>query len=197
MPTAPQNPLNVANLLTTAGAAAGLTAIITTVRGHLSLALTCLVLAVLLDRIDGIVARRLELSSELGKQLDSLADATSFCVAPAVMVALVAEGALVPSVLAGIFALCGLWRLARFNVLGLDDSGAFQGVPTTLAGAWFTITWAFVRVSPLEPYTGWVLGGLLALFAPMMLMPVAVRKNGWLVKPLYVALLPTLVAIWW
>ena len=156
-----------------------------------------MVAAVLLDRVDGIVARRLGVASEFGQQLDSLADATSFCVVPAVVVVLLTEGALVPSVLAGGFALCGLWRLALFNVAGLDETGAFRGVPTTLAGAWFTIAWAFLRISPFEPHCGWILGLLLAGVAPTMLLPVAVRKNGWLVRPLYVALLPTLVAIWW
>ena len=190
-------PLNAANLLTTAGAAAGLAAIFATVRGAPPVALTCLVAAVLLDRIDGIVARRMGLSSELGKQLDSLADATSFSIAPAAIVAILSGGAVGPCLLAGTFALCGLWRLARFNVAGLDATGAFRGVPTTLAGAWFTIAWAITRISPLEPRSGWVLGGLLGLLAPTLLVPVAIRKDGWLVKPLYLALFPTLVAIWW
>jgi CDP-diacylglycerol--serine O-phosphatidyltransferase len=190
-------PLNAANLLTTAGAGAGLLAIVSTVRGDLPIALTSLVAAVLLDRIDGIVARRMGLESELGKQLDSLADATSFLLAPLVVVTVQSQGALVPCLLAAIYVLAGLWRLARFNVTGLDASGAFRGVPTTLAGAWFTIAWAALRVSPLEPHSGLLLGVLLGLLAPALLAPVAVRKNGLLVKPLYVALLPTLLAIWW
>jgi CDP-diacylglycerol--serine O-phosphatidyltransferase len=193
----PNAPLNAANLLTTAGAASGLFAVFATVRGDLPVALTALVAAVLLDRIDGIVARRMGLESELGKQLDSLADATSFSVAPAAIVALLTDAALVPCLLAGTFALCGLWRLARFNVAGLGEGGTFRGVPTTLAGAWFTIAWAFLRVSPWEPHTGLVLGLLLGLFAPALLAPLPVRKNGLLVQPLYVFLLPTLVAIWW
>jgi CDP-diacylglycerol--serine O-phosphatidyltransferase len=190
-------PLNAANLLTTAGAAAGLLAIVATVRGALPIALTSLVAAVLLDRLDGIVARRMGLESELGKQLDSLADATSFLLAPTAIVAVLSEGAAVPCLLAATFALAGIWRLARFNVTGLDTSGAFRGVPTTLAGAWFTITWAALRVSPLEPHSGLILGVLLGLLAPSLLAPVSVRKDGLLVKPLYFVLLPTLVAIWW
>jgi CDP-diacylglycerol---serine O-phosphatidyltransferase len=190
-------PLNAANLLTTAGAGAGLLAIFATVGGALPVALTSLVAAVLLDRLDGVVARRMGIESELGKQLDSLADATSFLLAPAAIVAVLSEGAIAPCLLAAAFALAGIWRLARFNVTGLDETGAFQGVPTTLAGAWFTVAWAALRVSPLEPHSGLLLGVLLGFLAPTLLAPVTVRKDGLLVKPLYLALLPTLVAIWW
>lgn len=168
-----------------------------TIRGHLPLALTCLVAAVLLDRVDGIVARRTGTTSELGKQLDSLCDAISFGVAPAVVVASLTRAALVPCLLAGLFTLAAVWRLARFNVTGMDASHTFQGVPTTLAGAWFTIAFAGLRISPLADHTGALLAALLALLAPAMLAPVPVAKNGLLVKPLYVLLLPTLVAIWW
>lgn len=101
-------------------------------------------LAALVDFLDGFVARLFKASSEMGKQLDSLADVVSFGVAPAMIlyqflrmsIAQEDDGLnasmawLVP---AFIVAAAGAWRLAKFN---LDDSQSFgfKGVPIPAVG---------------------------------------------------------------
>lgn len=75
-------------------------------------------LAALFDRFDGMVARKMKIESELGKQLDSLSDLVSFGVAPAL---LVQQATLMPLSFVGglavvLFILCGALRLARFNI---------------------------------------------------------------------------------
>ena len=90
-----------------------------------------------LDSFDGRVARMTKTQSEFGVQMDSLADAVSFGVAPAI---LIYKWALWPLDLWGliivfVFAGCGIIRLARFNVLSSQgaDSRFFIGLPVPLA----------------------------------------------------------------
>ncbi len=85
-----------------------------------------IVFAGFFDSIDGRVARLTKTQSAFGVQIDSLADVVSFGVAPAVLVyrwsleALDVTGV----VLAFVFVACGAIRLARFNVLATNESGA-------------------------------------------------------------------------
>src|SRR5689334_7675962 len=85
-----------------------------------------IIFAMFFDTIDGRVARLTKTQSAIGVQLDSLADVVSFGVAPAV---LVYRWALEPLGLAGKligfgYLACGVIRLARFNVLSTNDTGA-------------------------------------------------------------------------
>jgi CDP-diacylglycerol---serine O-phosphatidyltransferase len=101
-------------------------------------------LAGIVDFLDGFVARLFKATSEMGKQLDSLADVVSFCVAPSMilyqflrMSMAREEDGLTASffwlVPAFILAAAGAWRLAKFNI---DDSQSygFKGVPTPAVG---------------------------------------------------------------
>lgn len=99
-----------------------------------------IIFAVLFDSADGRVARATRTQSEFGIQMDSLADAISFGVAPAVLVykwALFHFGLLGMAV-AFVYATCGVIRLARFNVQAIQASSSsrhFTGLPIPLAAA--------------------------------------------------------------
>ncbi|HNN77000.1 MAG TPA: CDP-diacylglycerol--serine O-phosphatidyltransferase, partial [Leptospiraceae bacterium] len=109
-----------------------------------SLALSCglILLACLCDGLDGYAARLLKAQSDLGAQLDSLADLTAFGIAPAVVMysfALrginpVVEGITLPigMALSAVYPACAAYRLARFNVA--HDPTSFQGLPSPVAG---------------------------------------------------------------
>lgn len=113
--------------------------------------------AALSDRFDGKLARKLNATSEIGKQLDSLCDLISFGVAPAVIAwklhfatasLLIPGGNIIIYILALVFPIAGAIRLARFNVQ--DDSTVFVGIPITLAGSVLTLlnllnTFIFLR----------------------------------------------------
>jgi CDP-diacylglycerol--serine O-phosphatidyltransferase len=93
--------------------------------------------AILFDGLDGPVARLAKNASEFGAQLDSLADAISFGVAPAFLM-LKFSPVLHPRLSWGIavlYMLCALLRLARFNVSKNDDQwkGSFCGLPSPAA----------------------------------------------------------------
>ncbi len=91
--------------------------------------------AALTDRFDGKVARRLNAVSELGKELDSLADLVSFGIAPIVIAWKMSLMTLGPvgAIICVIYPLAGAYRLARFNSSEFDN--VFMGIPITIAGA--------------------------------------------------------------
>lgn len=197
-PSPIRSQLTAANAVTSIGAVFGLCAVVMTLSGRESLALTCLISAVLCDRLDGMIARRLGQSSDMGRELDSLADAVSFVVAPAVIVVALSAGGPLVALACAVFVVAGLWRLAYFNVFGMIGDGAvFRGVPTTVAASIFVLVWAVLRLTPVAAHADWVLAGLLGVMAPLMLSGLPIRKNGLLVKALQVLALPTLVAAWW
>lgn len=87
-----------------------------------------LVFAIFFDMMDGRVARMTKTQSAFGLQIDSLADAISFGVAPALLVFkwCLYQRPLEGTVVSFAFAAAGVVRLARFNVLSMDDSGKPQ-----------------------------------------------------------------------
>ncbi|MCK5632330.1 CDP-diacylglycerol--serine O-phosphatidyltransferase [bacterium] len=126
---------------TFANAFLGFMAVIKTLEGNYAVAAYCIIVAVLImDTLDGRLARALHSSSSLGMELDSLCDAISFCLAPVILLYswyLHAFGFVGFFVLT--FFLCaGLLRLARFNVLTTQKgvSSFFLGMPTPV-GALF------------------------------------------------------------
>jgi CDP-diacylglycerol--serine O-phosphatidyltransferase len=92
-------------------------------------------MAVFFDYMDGKVARSLGGSSAFGEELDSLADALSFGAAPAFLMYakyIGIEGGMPGALGTAFFALCGVLRLARFNVTHVV--GPFQGLPIPAGG---------------------------------------------------------------
>jgi CDP-diacylglycerol--serine O-phosphatidyltransferase len=104
-------------------------------------------IAAVIDFLDGFMARLLKVPSELGKQLDSLADAVSFGVAPGLIAyqflrlcyAQQADGldvSIIWLLPAFILPCAGAYRLARFNI-DPSQSYSFKGVPIPAAGLLF------------------------------------------------------------
>ena len=117
------------NFFTLLSLCAGLTAIRMAIELRYELAITLVVIAALLDGVDGRLARALKAQSKFGAELDSLADFVNFGVAPAVIVFIWGLGTLRGlgwiSVL--IFALAMGLRLARFNAMIDVDKPKWQG----------------------------------------------------------------------
>lgn len=125
----------VPNAFTLGNLACGLISLIMTFQGEYKTACIFILLAGVMDRYDGRIARYLGASSEIGKELDSLADLVSFGVAPSILVFnlynLIDLGFL-GYVLVLVFPLSGAYRLARYNCSEFD--GTFMGIPITAAG---------------------------------------------------------------
>ncbi len=124
------------NLITTASLFAGFYAIVAAMDGRFLAAAWAIFVALILDGLDGRIARMTQSTSSFGVQYDSLADLVSFGVAPALLVYL---WALKPFkqfgwVAAFLFVVCGALRLARFNVqTGSMDPRYFNGFPIPAA----------------------------------------------------------------
>lgn len=138
-----------ANILTIGNMSFGGAALMATLNGAYSYSVLFIFIAAFLDRFDGIVARKLNQESDLGKQLDSMSDIISFGVAPAI---LIYQLALIDFGIAGmiftvIYISSGAFRLARFNIS--ESNGYFTGLPITAAGT--VLTLSFFGLSVLPP----------------------------------------------
>ena len=100
-----------------------------------------ILLGALMDALDGRLARLFGAESLIGLQLDSLADAISFCLAPALLIYFwqLRTLGLFGLIISAIFFLSGILRLARFNVIAEQQTIFFLGLPTTIAGCFLAI----------------------------------------------------------
>ena len=107
------------NLLTLMALAAGMSAIQFAVRGMWEQAAFAVVVAAVLDSLDGATARLIKASSDFGAQLDSLSDFLSFGVAPAFILYIwvLDDAGKVGWIAVLVFAIATALRLARFNVM--------------------------------------------------------------------------------
>ncbi|WP_026974582.1 CDP-diacylglycerol--serine O-phosphatidyltransferase [Alicyclobacillus contaminans] len=125
----------VPSLLTVANLVLGLIALILSYQGFTANAALLVVIGMVLDGMDGRVARWLHAESLFGKELDSLSDIVTFGVAPAFIMyntSLHYEGWM-GLFLTVMFPVCGALRLARFN-LQTKSTNYFVGLPITAAG---------------------------------------------------------------
>ncbi len=145
----------IPNTFTLGNLAFGLLSILMTFHENHKLAAIFILCAALADRYDGRVARFLKVDSEIGKELDSLADLVSFGVAPSILVYRLynfMNFGLWGYVLVLIFPICGAYRLARYNISTFD--GVFTGVPITIAGSFiaaFVLITSRRSLSPILP----------------------------------------------
>ncbi|WP_417808108.1 CDP-diacylglycerol--serine O-phosphatidyltransferase [Thioclava sp.] len=137
----------VPNLVTIAGMGLGLTAIRFAMDDRYEFAVVLILLAGLIDGLDGLIARRLHATSDFGAELDSLSDFLCFGVAPGLLVYRFALGE--THAFGWIFVLiytgAACLRLARFNVMRSepDSMRHFTGVPAP-AGAGLALLPMFV-----------------------------------------------------
>jgi CDP-diacylglycerol--serine O-phosphatidyltransferase len=157
------------SLLTTGNLFCGFFALLLTVEGRFTDAALAIFVAMIMDLLDGRVARLMKATSQFGVEFDSLADVVSFCVAPAFMLYTLALGALGRAAWLGafLFVICGALRLARFNVYsGVSDRRFFVGLSTPAAAG---VIAASIVLLGDEPPERWeqialaVASGILAL----------------------------------
>ena len=126
------------NLFTTGAMFAGFYAITSAINGRFETAAIAIFVAMILDGLDGRVARMTNTQSEFGVQYDSLSDMVSFGVAPALVMYLWAFESLgkVGLFAAFVHTAGGALRLARFNTqVEIADRRYFQGLPSPAAAA--------------------------------------------------------------
>ena len=137
------------NLFTSAALFSGFFAIVQAMNGHFELAAIAIFIAMVLDGLDGRVARMTNTQSAFGAEYDSLSDMVSFGVAPALILYIWALKPLgkLGWLAAFMYCACAALRLARFNTKLEDehqDKRYFQGLPSPGAAA---LSAGFVWVS--------------------------------------------------
>jgi CDP-diacylglycerol---serine O-phosphatidyltransferase len=161
------------SLFTTGNLFLGFWSIVKTLDGRFAEAAPLIGAAVVLDMLDGRIARLTNTQSEFGAQLDSLADAVSFGVAPAILAYCWALET-VPRAgwpAAFLFVACGILRLARFNVQRhVVDARFFVGLPIPAGAAQVA---AIVFVFPEPPSERWAAVSMLALVVALAFLMVS------------------------
>ncbi|MEN2992241.1 MAG: CDP-alcohol phosphatidyltransferase family protein [Bacteroidia bacterium] len=147
--------------------------------------------ALLLDWLDGFVARRLGAESPLGKELDALADLTTFGVAPAFalynylrpwlpVLPYSAEARFSMVLVPFLLPLAAAWRLARFNAYPPKSTAFFEGLPAPAQGL-FWATWLLGQPSGLwlHPlvWNSLVLGISLSMISRWPCLSLKTRQN--------------------
>jgi CDP-diacylglycerol--serine O-phosphatidyltransferase len=131
----------------------GFWAVVKTLNGELAAAAPLILWAIVLDLLDGRIARMTGTTSEFGGELDSLADVVSFGVAPALLAYQWSFAQAVPRagwLAAFLFVMCGALRLARFNVQRhAVDGRFFVGLPIPAAAGQIAVLVQFLPEGPL------------------------------------------------
>lgn len=208
---------HIPNFLTLCNLSCGTVAIVLALEGQWQWPVYLLLIAGVFDFLDGSAARLLKVTSETGKQLDSLADMVTFGVLPGILIYtifkqqfLVAEAGLYPASLQWLMlisivmvpALSAI-RLARFNIKQLDQE-FFSGLPTPAhALFWVGLYWQFMEGgllfgSAVNLYFLWAIMLIMALH---MILPVpmyslkfkSLRLRGNLVR--YILLLAAVILL--
>ena len=128
----------VPNMITLAALFGGFYAIVMAMNGRFEMATVAIFLAMVLDSLDGRVARMTNTQSAFGEQMDSLSDMVSFGAAPALVAYIWTLNSLGRWgwIASFVYCACAALRLARFNVnTGVVDKRYFQGLPSPAAAA--------------------------------------------------------------
>ncbi len=204
------------NAITTAALCSGLTGIRFAISGDWRESVLAIILAGLLDGIDGRIARLLKAQSRFGAELDSLADSLSFGMAPAIVLYLWSLQALprLGWIAALAFAIACALRLARFNAqIDMDEqphksAGFLTGVPAPVgAGLAFLPVYIWLATGWEEARNAWLVGPWMALIAFLMISNLATlswasirpRRNVRLELIFFVGLVfaALLIEPWW
>ena len=129
------------SVLTLVGVCLGISSIKFAMDGNFVFAVLFLIVAAILDGLDGRVARLIKGTSNFGKELDSLTDFVRFCIAPAFIIYFWELNKLgkIGWLIVLLYAVCCVLRLARFNLTKFEDkeewkNNFFQGIPSPAGG---------------------------------------------------------------
>ena len=173
----------IPNLVTLSGLCFGITSMRFALEGQYQASLICILIAAVCDLLDGMMASLLQAHSELGAQLDSLADFVNFGIAPSLLIymSLMSDMSLVSWLSLLLFIIFCCLRLALFNINNSDlmskQNNFFKGVPTPAGAililipvthsfigfdwwtnhqnllAFYTLTIAFLLISNIPTYS--------------------------------------------
>lgn len=184
---------NKSVILTYAGGAISIFGIYLAFYGNLRTAMICLIIAGICDLFDGVLARRCKRSDkekQFGVQIDSLVDVVSFLAFPAVLCFINTDGITgICLLIAIIYVICGIIRLAWFNINADANQPAafYTGLPVTYAALALPIVYLIVSLLSL-PFL--IFYAAYILLAVLFIAPVKIPKP----RGVWYALFPLLAA---
>lgn len=138
-----------------------------------------IIIAAVLDRYDGKIARKLGVESDLGKELDSLSDLVSFGLAPSLIAWHLSLRGLgwIGIIIALVFLSAGAYRLARFNISTLSGN-TFTGVPITVAGSLLSLYSIYAIVADIvnNPFSAKFTVFFMFVLAYLMVSKLKIKK---------------------
>lgn len=160
----------IPNILTFLNLSFGILSIVEVINNNYFAAALFIIGAALIDRYDGRIARILNVTSEIGKELDSLADLVSFGVAPGLLIFFKygLNNYLIGTCIMLFYIICGCYRLAKYNI-GIFD-GLYSGVPITITGSALAILSLIITSTIIVP------GVLMILFGYFMISKLKLKK---------------------
>ena len=181
------------NVLTLIGVCLGISSIKFAMDGNFSYAVLFLVVAAILDALDGRVARLIKGTSDFGKELDSLTDFVSFGIAPAFIIYFweLNKFGKIGWLIVLLFSVCCVLRLARFNLTKFEKNDEwknnfFQGVPSPAGGCLILLPLIFqlsgfsnfIDLTSITPYFMVLISFLLISKIPTFsFKKIAIRRN--------------------
>jgi len=166
--------INIPNAITTIGLLFGIAACyFLIVEADLRLALLCIFLAMLMDLFDGFLAEKLSQQTEFGQYVDSLVDFFICCIIPIILVYTFVGSYFLSLVSLGFYSICGLWRLAYYNVRESDN--IFIGLP--VPGAMLLVSMAVWSVQFYNA-PSWIIYVMLFIGGLLMISFVKLPKYG-------------------
>ena len=180
----------IPNSVTALSVFLGYLSIMYTFQGYFVTAAWLIVLAGILDSMDGKLARKLGGCSKFGSYFDSLADAINYGVAPALLFqrAYFSDWSILGSVVTFLPIVCSAIRLARFNVLTEEEEhdGFFVGLPTTVA-AGFLASFVIFMNELVKNYGSPTLAAILVAGSSLLMVSAVpyehnnsiITRHGW------------------
>ncbi len=161
---------NIPNILTFLNLSFGTLSIVEVINDNYFGAALFIIGAALIDRYDGRIARILNVSSEIGKELDSLADLVSFGVAPGLLIFLKygLNNYLIGTCIMLFYIICGCYRLAKYNISTFE--GIFSGLPITITGSALAILSLIITSTKIVP------GVFMIFFGYLMISKLKLKK---------------------
>lgn len=175
---------NYTVILTYIGLLAGFFGIVNAFGEKSVAAVVCLMFAGFCDMFDGTVASTRKRTDEekcFGIQIDSLSDIICFCMLPAMIVYSMSSRRYLTIAVCALYVLCGLIRLAYFNVdeqerqkISTGSRELYYGMPVTLSALFLPLIYSIIKILPTESTAALVI--LLFVMAVLFVLPFPLKK---------------------
>ena len=180
---------HVPNMITVGAILAGYLSILSAFHGDFMASAVLILIACLLDMLDGRIARAMKITSEFGIEFDSLADMVNFGLAPSLLFYLMyfRDWGIVGMIISFLPVCCAGIRLARFNCAADPDipTTYYIGLPTTVAAAVMAGFVLFIDSLPVANYAQQAAVGLTVFVALLMVSNVQYEKSN-ILSPRYI-----------